>query len=68
MTDRYFGVAESQLAAVRPKYSVSEGIVRSAAEATSYPFWPAVYPKRQANLHLAVQSRPKAVSHEVSQL
>jgi integrase len=27
MTDRYFGIAESKLAAVRPKRSVLEGIV-----------------------------------------
>jgi len=27
MTDRYFGIAESRLAAVRPKRSVLEGIV-----------------------------------------
>ena len=27
MTDRYFGIAESKLAAVRPKHSVLEGIV-----------------------------------------
>jgi hypothetical protein len=27
MTDRYFGIAESKLAAIRPKHSVLEGIV-----------------------------------------